>query len=210
MDSGLAKDHEAAKTKIPSSFRQYAPLPLKLFLSRWYWRSVDARDYFAELVGGIPSHTLRLFLYRKGLNIIIGPGTSIHRHCRFYRPAGISIGAHSVINRDVLLDGRTRLEIGSNVSISEGVMLLTLEHAPNSSTFDDRGAPIIIRDRAFLGARALVLPGITIGEGAIVAAGAVVTKDVPAYTIVAGVPARPIGQRSQELNYQLDYRKFLG
>ena len=136
--------------------------------------------------------------------------TSIHRNCRFYRPGGVSIGAHTVINRDVLLDGRSGLRIGDNVSISEGSQILTLEHDPNSPSFEWSGAPVIIGDRVFLGARAIILPGMTVGEGAVVAAGAVVTHDVPPYTIVGGVPARPIGERRRDLAYSLDYRKFLG
>ena len=59
-----------------------------------------------------------------------------------------------------------------------------------------------IGDRAWLGSRALVLPGVTIGEGAVVAAGAVVTSDVPAYAVVGGVPARAIGARPRELRGQ--------
>jgi len=110
----------------------------------------------------------------------------------------------------VLLDGRLGLAIGDNVSISEGAAFFTLEHDPNSPTFENRGAPIQIGDRVFIGARAMVLPGAAIGEGAVVAAGAVVTRDVEPYQIVAGVPARPIGQRSQDLAYTLEYRKFLG
>lgn len=210
MNDGVAQDHETAKGRMPHFFRQRAPLRLKLFFSRWYWRWVDARDYFIELVGAIPSHAVRLFFYRRLFGVAIGEATSIHRHCRFYRPCGVSIGAHSVINRDVLLDGRTGLRIGDNVSISEGSQILTLEHDPNSPDFGWRGAPVAIADRVFLGARAIVLPGATVGEGAVVAAGAVVTHDVEPYTIVGGVPARPIGHRRRDLTYQITYRKFLG
>jgi len=210
MDRGVAQDHEAAKERIPSVFRQRAPLKFKLFLSRWYWRWIDAKDYFIELTGVIPSHSVRLFLYRRVFHVAIGKTTSIHRRCRFYRPAGVSIGAHSVINRGVLLDGRSGLRIGNNVSISEGTQILTLEHDPNSPDFGWRGASVAIGDRVFLGARATILPGITVGEGAVVAAGAVVTHDVEPYTIVGGVPARLIGERRRDLSYQLTYRKFLG
>lgn len=195
---------------MPGVFRQRAPLGLKLFLSRWYWRWVDAKDYFIELVGAIPSHAVRLFFYRRVFHVAIGESTSIHRRCRFYRPAGVSIGAHSVVNRGVLLDGRSGLRIGDNVSISEGSQILTLEHDPNDPAFGWRGAAVLIGDRVFLGARSTVLPGITVGEGAVVAAGAVVTHDVEPFTIVGGVPARPIGQRRSDLDYQLTYRKFLG
>ena len=210
MDGGVAQDHEAAKGRMPRIFRQRAPLKFKLFLSRWYWRWVDAKDYFIELVGGIPSHAVRLFFYRRVFHVAIGEATSIHRRCRFYRPAGVSIGAHTVINRGVLLDGRSGLRIGDNVSISEGSQILTLAHDPNDPSFGWRGAPVAIGDRVFLGARSTILPGITVGEGAVVAAGAVVTHDVEPFTIVGGVPARPIGQRRNDLDYQLTYRKFLG
>lgn len=210
MNGGVAQDHEAAKERMPRVFRQRAPLGLKLFLSRWYWRLVDVRDYSSEVVGAIPSHALRLFFYRRIFGVTVGQATSIHRHCRFYRPAGVVIGAHSVINRDVLLDGRSGLRIGDNVSISEGSQILTLEHDPNDPAFGWRGGPVVIGDRVFLGTRATILPGVTVGEGAVVAAGAVVTRDVEPFTIVGGVPARPIGQRCSDLSYQLTYRKFLG
>ena len=140
----------------------------------------------------------------------IGSHNSVHRGCRFYRPTGVRISTHTVINRDVLLDGRMGLVIGANVSISEGVAIFTLEHAPNNPTFETQGAPVHIGDRVFVGARAILLPRVAIGEGAVVAAGAVVTHDVEPFAIVAGVPARPIGQRRQDLTYTLDYRKFLG
>lgn len=210
MPIEISQDHESAKDRMPTFFRRYAPHWLKLFMSRWYWRWTDARDYFIELVGVIPSHFLRLFLCRRLFGVKIGKATSIHRACRFYRPAGVFIGRNSVVNRGVLLDGRSGLSIGNNVSISEGCCLITLEHDPNSPDFTFRGAPIQIEDYVFVGAQAMILPGVTIGKGAVIGARAVVTKDVAPYTIVAGVPAKPIGKRNHDLTYTLNYRKFLG
>lgn len=193
-----------------SRFLRHLPAPIKRSLNWLYWLVYDSTDFLAEAIGWLPFHTLRLFALRHVLGLRIGARTSIHRKCRLYRPTHVQIGKNTVINREVLLDGRMGLRIGDNVSISEGAMLLTLEHDPNSPVFESRGGPVTIGDRAFVGARAMVLPGVAVGEGAVVAAGAVVTHDVPPFTIVGGVPARPIGQRRQDLIYTLDYRKFLG
>lgn len=183
---------------------------MKRFLNALYWLGYDARDFVAETVGWCPSHYVRTMLYRNLLRIHIGPDSSIHRSCRFYSPSGVRIGANSIINRDVVLDGRRRLTIGDNVSVSEGVAIFSLEHDPDSPDFLNRGAPVTISDYVFVGARAIILPGVTVGRGAVIAAGAVVTHDVAPYAIVGGVPARPIGERSRDLHYQLNYRKFLG
>lgn len=207
---GVHDDYQSATTRVPSRLRRLIPHWLKRWLTKRYWDWYDARDFIAEVIGGIPSHALRLLLYRHVARLHIGAHTSVHRGCRFYRSSGVYIGNHSIINRDVLLDGRMGLTIGCDVSISEGVMIFSLEHDPNSVTFENRGAPVVINDRVFIGARAIILPGITLGEGAIAAAGSVVTHDVPPYIIVGGVPARPIGTRQTDLKYSLDYRKFLG
>jgi maltose O-acetyltransferase len=195
---------------VSAALRRRLPLGIKRRLNRAYWLGYDATDAFAEFVGRLPSHTLRVFLYRHLLRISVGSHTSIHRNCRFYRPSHVMIGANTIINRDVLLDGRQGLLIGNNVSVSEGAYIFTLEHDPNSPVFASRGAPVRIEDYVFIGARAVVLPGVTVGKGCVVAAGAVVTNDVPENAIVGGVPARAIGQRRADLNYSLDYRKFLG
>lgn len=209
MSQDLFQAYQQSRQRAPGWARRL-PRFLRAALVKAYWLRHDFADYLAEIIGTLLSHSMRLFLYRHLLGVRIGPRTSIHRHCRFYTPRGVSIGAHSVVNRDVLLDGRSGLVIGDNVSISEGVLLITLEHDPNSPMFETRGGPIVIEDYVFIGTRVTLLPGVTIGRGAIVAAGAVVTKDVPEYQIVGGVPARTIGQRSSDLQYSLDYRKFLG
>jgi acetyltransferase-like isoleucine patch superfamily enzyme len=189
---------------------RFLPGWVKRTIARVYWLGYDARDFLAEVIGLLPSHGLRTMCYHHLLHMAVGPRTSIHRGCRLYWPSRVRIGANTVVNRDVLLDGRMSLVIGDNVSISEGVAIFTLEHDPNSPAFANRGAPVLVADRAFIGARAIILPGVTVGQGAVVAAGAVVTHDVLPYTIVGGVPARPIGERSHDLDYTLDYRKFLG
>jgi acetyltransferase-like isoleucine patch superfamily enzyme len=198
------------RSKVPERLRRRAPGTLKRLFSSFYWMAYDGRDYLAEIAGRIPSHGLRLLLYRHMLAVAVGESSSIHRNCRFYFPPGVRIGAHCVVNRDVLLDGRMGLVIKDNVSISEGSAIITLQHDLNSPTFANQGALVTIEDRVFIGTRAVILPGVTLGEGAAVAAGAVVTRDVAPFAIVAGVPARVIGERSRELGYELNYRKFLG
>ncbi|MEL7355047.1 MAG: DapH/DapD/GlmU-related protein [Cyanobacteria bacterium J06560_6] len=122
----------------------------------------------------------------------------------------IFLGDRNVINFGCLLDGRHYpIHIGSDVSIGPKASLLTLSHDPQSSTFADKGGEIVIGDRAWIAYRAIILPGVTIGEGAVVGAGSVVTKDVEPYTIVAGNPARIIKKRTNKLTYELNYRPFL-
>lgn len=193
-----------------SRLRPLLPGWAKRAVNRIYWLAYDARDYLAEIVGRLPSHSVRIVCYRYLLGVAIGRHTSIHRGCRLYCPPRVQIGDNTVINREVLLDGRMGLIIGDNVRVSEGVAIFTLEHDPNSPDFANHGARVRIGDRTFIGARAIILPGVTLGEGAVVAAGAVVTHDVSPYTIVGGVPARCIGERLHDLSYVLDYRKFLG
>ncbi|HYR94007.1 MAG TPA: acyltransferase [Methylomirabilota bacterium] len=121
----------------------------------------------------------------------------------------ITIGKYTVINRQCCLDGRGGLRIGDNVSISPGVWLLTDEHDMNDPYFAEMLGPIEIEDYVWLGSRAMVLPGVRIGKGAVVAAGAVVTKDVAPYQVVGGVPARPLGTRSTDLRYEIHWRPTL-
>ncbi len=121
----------------------------------------------------------------------------------------ISIGDHTVVNKRVLLDGRGgKLTIGSQVDIAQEANIWTLSHDPHDDFHATRGADVTIEDYVWIGARATILPGVRIGRGAVVAAGSVVTRDVPPMTIVAGVPARAIGIRKSELKYTLDHRPW--
>lgn len=111
----------------------------------------------------------------------------------FYTDCGknIHVGENVFINTGCTMQDQGGVYIGDGALIGHHAMIATLNHDFNPSK---RGslhpAPVHIGKRAWLGANVTVLPGVTIGDGAIVAAGAVVTKDVPANTIAAGVPAR--------------------
>lgn len=155
----------------------------------------------------VPFYFFRHWYLRSVLRFSIGRGTSVHMGC-FVTGRRIRIGRNSVINRNCHLDGRFSLDIGDNVSVSPECYLVTLGHDPQSSGFDAVPGPVTIGDRCWLGARAMVLPGTTLAEGTVVAAGAVVTRSTQPFEIVAGVPARKIGDRSRDLRYTLKYFPF--
>jgi maltose O-acetyltransferase len=138
----------------------------------------------------------------------IGDHSNIFSGASFDTRGSFRMGNNSVINERCRLDNRGGLSIGQNVSISAETCILTADHDPHDSAFTGRNRPVVIEDYVFIGTRALILPGITIGRGAVVGAGAVVTKSVPPLAIVAGSPAREIGQRNPDLDYQLDYQRF--
>jgi len=121
----------------------------------------------------------------------------------------IFIGDNTVINRFTYLDGRCPLYIGNNVNVSHYSHIQTLTHDPRSPDFACLEGPVAIHDNAWIGARVIILPGVTIGEGAVVGAGSIVTKNVAPYTIVAGNPARAIGVRPRNLRYRTRYFPIL-
>lgn len=169
----------------------------------------DVVEFFCNLCGSIPSHRIRLFLYRRVFGIAIGKDSSLHFGCRFYNPRGVKIGDNCVIGHCCFLDGRMGLVIGNNVNLAGETAIYTLEHDPNSPTFEAVGGQVKLEDYVFTGSRALILPGVLIAKGAGIAAGAVVTKSVNEYDIVGGVPAKKIGERAKDLKYQLRYAKLL-
>lgn len=169
----------------------------------------DGPLYIANrIVARIPSHTIRLWFYRHVMKYTIGRGSYIFMDAWVDCKEGFSMGINSVINRNCRLDTRGTITIGDNVSISADVAILTADHDPNSPDFAGRVSPIKIEDYVFIGTRAMILPGVTLGRGAVVAAGAVVTKTVEPHSIVAGVPARKIGERNTDLRYSFPYYRL--
>lgn len=193
---------------------------------------IDFWVYLATLTGYIPSHSVRLFLYRYFFRVCVGRDTTIHWRAEFNNPAGISIGHNTIIGNDAFLDGRFKrvgvkgehklsgylaqlsgrtarpLTIGNNVSIAGEVRIYTMEHDIESSDFAEVGAPVVVDDYVVIGTRVTVLPGVHIGKGAVIASGAVVTQDVAPYTVVGGVPAKFIKDRNKQLNYTLKFARL--
>jgi acetyltransferase-like isoleucine patch superfamily enzyme len=121
----------------------------------------------------------------------------------------IQIGDHTVINTRCVLDGRVGyIKIGNNVDIARETNIFTMDHDPNSDVHDSRSGDVVIEDYVWIASRATILPGITIGRGAVVASNAVVTRDVEPGAIVAGIPARKIGVRRSGLKYTKSYFPF--
>lgn len=179
----------------------------KAVLRNW---ALSARLLFCNsFVCKVPSHTFRLTFYRQFMGQQIGPRSSVHMGAYIDAVGGLTVGARSTVNRNCRIDTRGGVVIGSDVTIASEVTVLTADHNVNSPTFEGRQRSVTIGDHAFVGTRAMILPGVSIGTGAVVAAGAVVTRDVVAYTIVAGVPARVVGTRNADLRYSGEYRRPL-
>ena len=108
------------------------------------------------------------------------------------------MGAYACLSADVDCYTVAPIVLGDNATISQGVKLCTASHNITSKIMELTTAPITIRSNAWVAGWSIVLPGVTIGDGAVVAAGAVVTKDVEPWTVVGGNPAKFIKKRVLE------------
>lgn len=136
----------------------------------------------------------------------MAPKVVIYYGTEMREPYKIRIGCGSIIGDRAILDGRNGIEIGENVNLSSNVSIWTEQHDHRDSFFrcdTQTKTPVKIGNRVWIGPNALILHSVEIGEGAVVAAGAVVTKSIEPYTIVAGVPAKKIGERNKNLKYEM-------
>lgn len=147
-----------------------------------------------EIGINIPFHSIRKFFYRiSGMKI--GKGSTIHMWARFFYPKGITIGNDTVIGDHVFLDGRAPLKIGNHCDIASSVQIYNSQHDIDADDFGAIELPIEIGDYVFIGPRAIILPGVKIEKGAVVAAGAVVAGDIDESEVWGGVPAKFIRKR---------------
>lgn len=169
-----------------------------------FLKSLGVEYMVNDVLPHIPFWSWRRFYLRR-LGMKIGKDSFISKRHYVTNPNRVVLGPGSHLNLDVHLDARGGITIGRGVSVSFGVRIITGGHDVNSPTFRGIFSPITIADNAWIGANAVILQGVTIGQCAVVAAGAVVTKDVPPFAIVGGVPARIIGERNHDLNYVCEW-----
>jgi acetyltransferase-like isoleucine patch superfamily enzyme len=155
---------------------------------------------FLKVLAGIPCQSFRKFVLRL-LGSQIDRTTVLYGGFEIRSPRKLKIGANSCIGHRATLDARGGLTIGKNVNFSSEVMIWTAQHDWRDPMFGTIFKPVVIGDYTWLGPRCIILPGVTVGEGSVIAAGAVVTKDIAPYTVVAGVPAQKIADRPRNLNY---------
>lgn len=158
---------------------------------------LDFELWLLSWISLIPLHFIRVSCYQL-CGVKVAPHTHFHIGTNFYNPGGIEVGMGTIIGKGAFLDGRDKLKIGNHVDIASEVMIYNSEHDLESEDFAPVDGPVEIGDYVFIGPRAIILPGVKIGKGAVVAAGAVVTKDVDEFAIVGGVPARVIGARTNK------------
>ena len=194
-------DNESAREKLKKNPK------LKRFIDWVIMNQVETRPrWFIRLLAPLYQHR--------------GKHSVIHRSARMDTPPYriFSLGDYSVVESfacinnavgDVVIGDHTRIglhntiigpvEIGSHVNLAQGITVTALNHnfSNTNKRIDEQGVstnPVTIEDDVWVGANAVILPGVTIGEHCVVAAGAVVTKDVPPHSLVAGVPAKVIKQ----------------
>jgi len=136
-----------------------------------------------------------------GKGVVLYPGVVLTTDA-FSAESGISIGDGTWINRNTLIQGSGGVTIGRDVLFGPAAIVWSSGHRIDASEGPILGqgltfAPVVIEDGAWIGAGAIILPGVRIGAGAVVGAGSVVTKDVPSQAIVAGNPAQVIKVRGE-------------
>lgn len=180
---------------------------IKRIFGKFRYYYFGYKRYMDFQVGLIPSHTVRNFIYRRIFGVGIGRGTIVYWGAEIRAHNRLKIGRNSIIGDHAILDARNGIEIGDNVNFSSGVHIWTEQHDhrdPDFACNSDGNFKVTIRNRAWVGPGVTILHSVDIGEGAVIAAGAVVTKSVEPFAIMAGIPARKIGERNRNLRYELD------
>lgn len=185
-----------------------SPDTLQSFVDKIPWPKINdpmVIDYLLNsFVNKVPFPDLRMDLYRRA-GLQVDPTSNIMMHCFVLEANKISIGPNCIIGPFTTLDGRGTLTIGRNVNVAGEVLTIGGHHLVDSPTAEGLIGKVVIEDNAWIAMRATILPGVTVHEGAYVAAAALVNRDVEPYTLVGGVPAKKIRDRSRDIQYTLHH-----
>lgn len=174
------------------TLQQQARAALRLLVEDVSW---SLQHFVVNSVAGsfATPRPARMLLYRlMGLNVATA---AIFDRCIMVGSGPVSIGKGTFINRECYFEAVGPITIGTDTAVGMQVAFVTSTHPFDEAgrfSADPEGLPVVIGDRCWIGARAMILPGVTIGDDVVVAAGAVVTKDCAASGLYAGVPARRI------------------
>ncbi len=152
---------------------------------------------YNSIINKIPSRHFRKW-YLQLFGAKFGKKSFLFRRCEVLKPYGLKIGNNVSVGWFASLDARGGLEIGNNVNISSYVKIITGTHDIDSFDFKGVFKQVIIEDNVWICTGAIILPGVKIGKGAVVSAGAVVSKDIEPYSVVGGVPAKHIKFRNEK------------
>ena len=157
-------------------------------------------------LGKVPCQFYRTLLLKKIFQMEIAPKAVIYGWDTIRAPWNIRIGTGSVVGNDAMLDGRNGIQIGENVNISTGIKIYTEQHDLNDPWFRclDKGGAVAIGNHAWISSHSIILPRVCVGEGAVLASGALTAKNLEPFGIYAGVPAKKMGERSRDLRYEFD------
>ena len=164
--------------------------------------TLTAETCYNAVVCHVPLRWLRM-LWLRAMGARLGSGSAVFWGTTVFNPRGLVLGERTVVSFRCVLDARGGLRIGDDVCFASDVQVITGGHDVDDPGFAAFFAPVEIGDRAWIASRATVLAGVTIGEGAVVAACSLVDRDVAAYEIVGGVPVRHLRDRAREQTYQI-------
>lgn len=168
----------------------YSPGRSSAFRALWFF--VGSPIVRCQLLpfSSIRRFILRCFGAKLKLGVVLKPGI------RVKYPWLLSIGEHSWIGEDVWIDNLVEVRIGANSCLSQGAYLCTGNHDWSDPSFGLQVLPIVLEDGSWVGARALICPGVTIGQSGVATAGSVVMKSIPAFEIHSGNPAHFVKRRT--------------
>ena len=187
--------------------RAYRKLLISIFVTTFHIFPIviaEFGSYVFRNAPGIFGYAARYGVYKKlcrncGRGVMISPG------CIIDVPENIELGDDVTINHWCFISGAGGLKIGDGVLIGHRVSILSSEHKYKYADVPIRNSGLLLRytcieDDVWIGANVTILAGCQVHHGAVIGAGAVVTKDVPAYSIVGGIPAKVIGYRTPKVD----------